>query len=165
MNLNFLMFSLSFRNLLKNKRNTISIGVGHFITLSLFTAVNFNLTLSRDSLIRQNVTDFSIQCTYAYLHPTSDFVNDSSTWQQIASEPEISSVIPYTVSYIYTFNQTTSKGIDAKIFGVQKSCLLGLKASNELVVNSGSLDLQSNNAVLFQLLGLKQQVQIYQLRK
>ena len=155
MNLNFLVFTLSFRNLLKNRRNTISIGVGIFITLSLFTAINFNLTLSRDSLIRQNVTDFSIQGTYTYLNPTSDFVNDSGTWQQIASEPEISSVIPYTSSYIYSFNQTTSKGIDAKIFGVQKSYLLGLQASNELVVNSGSLDLQSNNASIIPVIGIK----------
>ena len=96
-----LFISLSIRNLIKNKRNTLSIAIGLFIALSLISAINFNINNSRTELILQSSNiDFSLHA--AFSKPNSgfkNFLNDTETWKKIASESEVSSVVPYTTGY------------------------------------------------------------------
>ena len=115
-----LFVSLSFRNLRKNKRSTFSIAIGLFITLSLFAAINFNLDLSRNDIIRQSSgIDFNIHAYYSNSNNNiNDFINDNKTWNEIASEPEISSVVPYTTGYQSYFNSTTGTYYSYNFYGV-----------------------------------------------
>ncbi len=138
-----LSFSLSFRNLKRNKRNTFSIAIGIFLTLALLSAINFNLNLSRNEIIQQSSgIDFNIYGTYSNGGSSiSNFLADNQTWQKIATEPEITSVTPYTLGYRSFYNQSSGLYYNYDIFGVQQSYLDNLRKSGELTAGSGTLSI------------------------
>ena len=111
-----------------------------FISLSLFSAVNYNLNLSRSAIIDSNNLDFSIQGVYNVYTPNriDSFLSDNQTWSSIASEPEISQVIPYATGNQFTFFDNNEYYY--VIHGIQESYLSSLVQASNATIYSGTID-------------------------
>ena len=142
-----LSFSLAFRNLKKNKRNTFSIAIGLFITITLLSAINFNLNLSRNDIIRQSSgIDFTNHGTTSSTSSNiTNFLHDNVTWQKIASEPEISSVTPYSEGTRSFYNQSNSMFYTYDIYGVEQSYITNLTKSGKLTLSFGTLNITKSD--------------------
>jgi ABC-type lipoprotein release transport system permease subunit len=132
---------LALKNIVRNRRSGVSLAIGIFLSLLLFNALNFNINIAQDEIIQSTVTEGYeiIGNAYYYRDEQMDqrnIANDTDTWNDIESEPEIQSITPLAFTNVFDY---TSKS-DFNIFGIREPDWTSILESpnSRIIVGTGN---------------------------
>ncbi|MFX0181711.1 MAG: FtsX-like permease family protein, partial [Candidatus Hodarchaeota archaeon] len=111
---------MALKNIVRNRRSGVSLAIGIFLSLLLFNALNFNINIAQDEIIRSTVTEGYeiIGSAYYYRDERTrqkNIANDTDTWKDIESEPEVQSVTPLASTNIFDY----VSDLDFYIYGIR----------------------------------------------
>ncbi len=117
-----LFLRLALKNIIRNRRSGVSLTIGIFLSLLLFNVLNFNINIAQDEIIQSTVTEGYEIIGNAYYYRNErvnqkNIANDTDTWKEIETEPEIQSVTPLASTNVYDY----VSNLDYYIFGIRDS--------------------------------------------
>ncbi|MFW9993270.1 MAG: FtsX-like permease family protein [Candidatus Odinarchaeota archaeon] len=130
-----LFVRLALNNIFRNRRSGASLTIGIFLSLLLFNALNFNITLAQDSILQSTLSRGTgtgeILASYSANQP--DLSEVMKIAGEIAEEPEVSTVIPLVSKHFWDPNSP----IDYSILAVQESYWNFLLDTKSVIVSQG----------------------------
>ncbi len=136
-----LFLKLALTNIIRNRRSSLSLTIGIFLSLLLFNALNFNINLVQSEIIKNSVTDEHeiIGHYYFYDNLLSNIVDENDTWFQIEQEPEIKSVTPIASRTLYSHTPP----INYIILGIRETDWNKFVEEHDIQVSKGTTNFSS----------------------